>query len=141
MRNLRIAAMFSLVMLSLFVAITNGLAARNKWKQNSQSVDSVSKWEKRVKAVLNQVPDTVTEFGYAADWDIPDSGYDLIDQDNEYTLTQYALAPRIVQPGLNHEWIIGIFTNPGFRDWLDKKLLSYKITGIGFGIYLIHRTP
>src|SRR5689334_13920838 len=140
MRNLRIAAMVSLVIFSLFVTMTNGLAARAKWNENSKSIDSVSKWEKRVKAVLNHVPGNVTEFGYVADWDIPDSGYDLIDQDNEYTLTQYALAPRIVQPGLDHEWIIGNFTNPGFRDWLDKNLSSYRLTAMGFGIYLIHRT-
>ena len=141
MRNLRIAAMIGLVTFSLFVAITNGLAARTKWAENSQSVDSVSRWEKRVRAVLNHVPGNVMEFGYVADWDIPDSGYDLIDQDNEYMLTQYALAPHIVQPGLDHEWIIGNLTNPGFRDWLDKNLSSYKITEMGFGIYVIHRTP
>jgi len=140
MRNLRIIAMISLVTVSIVVAITNGLAARAKWNENSQSIDSVSKWEKRVKAVLNHVPNNVTEFGYVADWDIPNSGYNIIDQDNEYTLTQYALAPRIVQPGLDHEWIIGNFTYPGFRDWLAKNLSSYKITEIGFGIYVIHRT-
>jgi hypothetical protein len=133
-------AMFGLITFGIFVAMKNGLAAHAKWDQDSQSIDSVSKWEKRVKGILGQVPSNITEFGYAADWDIPNSGYNLIDQDNEYTLTQYALAPRIVQPGLDHEWIIGNFTSGGFRGWLDQKLPSYKITGLGFGIYIIHRT-
>jgi hypothetical protein len=66
--------------------------------------------------------------------------YDLVDQETEYTLTQYALTPRMVQPGLAHEWIIGNFTSPDFRDWLDKNLASYEIIEIGFGIYLIHNT-
>jgi hypothetical protein len=140
MRNLRAIAMISLILYSVFVAATNGLAARARWNRDSQTSDSVSKWEKRVKPVLDHIPGNVTEVGYVADWDVPDSGYDIIDQDNEYTLTQYALAPRSVQPGLDHEWIIGNFTNKGFRSWLDKNLSSYNIIEIGFGIYVIHRT-
>ena len=140
MRNLRAIALISLILYSLFVAATNGLAVHAKWNRDSQGSDSVSKWEKRIKPVLDHIPRNITELGYAADWDIPDSGYDIIDQDNEYTLTQYALSPRIVQPGLDHEWIIGNFTNNDFRKWLDKNLSSYKIIKIGFGIYAIHRT-
>lgn len=140
MRNLRAIALISLILYSLFVAATNGLAVHARWNRDSQSSDSVSKWEKRIKPALDHIPSNVTELGYAADWDIPDSGYDIIDQDNEYTLTQYALSPRTVQPGLDHEWIIGNFTNNNFRKWLDKNLSSYKIIKIGFGIYAIHRT-
>lgn len=140
MRNLRAIAMISLILYGIFVAATNGLAARARWNRDSQTSDSVSNWEKRVKPVLDHIPSTVTELGYVADWNIPDSGYDIIDQDNEYTLTQYALAPRIVQPGLDHEWMIGNFTDKRFRSWLDKNLSSYKIIEIGFGIYVIHRT-
>ena len=140
MRNLRATAIISLVLYSIFVAATNGLAAHSRWIRDSQASDSVSKWEKRVKPVLDHIPNDITELGYVADWDIPDSGYNLIDQDNEYTLTQYALAPRIVQPGWDHEWMIGNFTDKDFQKWLDKNLSSYRILEIGFGIYLIHRT-
>src|SRR5919112_1810105 len=131
MRNLRAIAMISLILYSIFVAATNGLVARSRWNRDSQADDSVSKWEKRVRPVLDHIPGDITELGYVADWDISDSGYDLIDQDNEYTLTQYALAPRIVQPGLDHEWIIGNFTDKDFRKWLDNHLPSYKIIEIG----------
>ena len=140
MRNLRAIAMISLVLYSIFVAATNGLAAYSSWNRYSLGGDSVSKWEKRVRPVLDHIPSDITELGYVADWDIPDSGYDIIDQDNEYTLTQYALAPRIVQPGLDHEWMIGNFTDKSFLKWLDQNLASYKIIELGFGIYVIHRT-
>jgi len=140
MRKLRAITLISLIIYSIFVAATNGLAAYTRWNRDSQTIDPISKWEKRVRPVVDHIPSTVTELGYVADWDIPDSGYDLIDQDNEYTLTQYALAPRIVQPGLDHEWMIGNFTDADFRSWLDKNISSYKIIEIGFGIYVIHRT-
>jgi hypothetical protein len=137
---MRMLALVCLTLFGLWTAAANGAVAHTKWLQSSQLVDPISKWEKRVRPVLDHVPDNVASFGYVADWDIPNSGYDLIDQDNEYTLTQYALAPRIVQPGLEHEWIIGNFTYAGFRDWLDQNLQSYEIKEIGFGIYLIHRS-
>lgn len=140
MRNLRSIALIGLITFGLFVTFENGMTARARWDQNPLSQDSVSKWEKRVRPVLEHVPDDVTVLGYVADWDLPGSEYDIIDQDTEYTLTQYALAPRMVQPGLEHEWIIGNFTKPGFRDWLAKNLPSYEMIEIGFGIFLIHRT-
>ena len=90
--------------------------------------------------MLDHIPSDVTLIGYAADWDLPDVEFNVIDQENEYTFTQYALAPRMVQPGLDHEWIIGNFTNKDFRTWLDQNLSSYEIIEMGFGIYLIHRT-
>ena len=137
MQNLRIIAVIGLITFSLFVTINNGMAARG----NPSSGDSVSKWEKRVKPVLDRVPGNTKVLGYVADWDIPNAEYEIIDQETEYTLTQYALAPRAVQPGLDHEWIIGNFTKPGFEDWLNQNLPSYEISELGFGIYLIHRNP
>ena len=137
MQNLRIIAMIGLITFSLFVTINNGMAARG----NPSSGDSVSKWEKRVKPVLDRIPGNTKVLGYVADWDIPNAEYEIIDQETEYTLTQYALAPRAVQPGLDHEWIIGNFTKPGFEDWLNQNLPSYEISELGFGIYLIHRNP
>lgn len=140
MRNLRAAAIFLFVIFGLSVALRNGLGVRAKWNAEAESIDSVSKWEERVKPVLKHLPRDVTVVGYTADWDLPDVKYNVIDQENEYTFTQYALAPRAVQPGLDHEWIIGNFTNKDFRIWLDQHISSYEIIEFGFGIYLIHRT-
>lgn len=140
MQNLRVTATLILVTFSLFVAVSNGLGVRAKQTVDSEAIDSVSKWEERVTPVLKHLPSDVTVIGYAADWDLPDVKFNVIDQENEYTFTQYALAPRMVQPGLDHEWIIGNFTNKDFRTWLDQNLSSYEIIEMGFGIYLIHRT-
>jgi hypothetical protein len=140
MRNLRVATIFILVTFSLFVALRNGVHVRAKWIAETTSIDTVSKWEERIQPVLKHLPDDVNVIGYIADWDLPDMEYNLIDQENEYTFTQYALAPRAVQPGLEHEWIIGNFTNKDFRAWLDRNISSYEIIELGFGIYLIHRT-
>lgn len=139
MRVLRVIALTGLLAISLFVAVSNGLTARPRTTQAAQSVDVVSKWETRVEPVLKYIPGDTQVVGYVADWDIPGMSYNLVDQDAEYTLTQYALAPLMVEPGLDHEWVIGNFTGSGFRGWLDAQLPSYEITEIGFGIYVIHK--
>jgi hypothetical protein len=61
----------------------------------------------------------------------------------EFYLTQYGLAPTVVQPGPDYEWIVGNFGNvlraADIRSALDRKFGTYTIQDLGFGIYLIHR--
>jgi len=101
--------------------------------------DFVSGWEERMEKVKNRLPDDVTVIGYVTDADIPGVEQNPIDQDNEYMLSQYSLAPIKVVPGLEAEWILGNFTVPGFQTWLDKSLDEYAIRNLGYGIYLVHR--
>ena len=140
LHRLRQAAVAGLVILSLFEAYHNTTSALADWDPDQPQNNSVDRWEERIQPIRNHLPEDVTLVGYAADWDIPDSEYNPIDQDAEYVLTQYALAPIMVEPGLEHEWIIGNFLNPAFESWLDESLPAYEIRSLGFGIYLIHRT-
>lgn len=138
--RVRQAAVLGLVLFSLFVAYKNTSSAVASWNPETPDNNSVDKWERRLRPLKDLLPEDIELVGYVADWDIPASGYNLIDQDAEYVLTQYALAPIMVQPGLEQEWIIGNFLHPGFEAWLDRSLPSYEIRSLGFGIFLIHRT-
>ncbi len=85
------------------------------------------------------LPDNVGgEIGYVADWDI-DPNANSIDQDEEYVLTQYTLAPIIVKRGDSYEWIIGNLTAPNADAWLNQKFAGDKTHFYGWGIYLIHK--
>jgi len=133
-------AVSGFVVWCLYVAAGTGISVRAKWDPNFPFNNPVDIWEGRVVKILDYLPDNVTLVGYAADWDIPGVAYNPIDQDAEYVITQYALAPIMVKPGLDHEWIIGNFTDPGFSVWLDEKITEYEIESLGYGIYLIHRS-
>jgi hypothetical protein len=137
----RLAAVIVLVGLSLLVAYQNTLSAMSDWDPDRPQNNPVDRWDERIQPIRNHLPEDVTLVGYVADWDIPDFEYNPIDQDAEYVLTQYAMAPIMVKPGLEEEWIIGNFLHPDFEAWLDQSLPSYEIRSLGFGIYLIHRTP
>ena len=140
-RFIRIAAVIGLVLFSLYATVQNGLFVRQLSEKDSSKLDQVSNWETRLKPVLSHLPPDVTILGYVADWDLPDVQYNLVDQDQEYVLTQYALAPRMIEPGIEYEWIIGNFVEPSYRVWLDAKVGHYKLFQFGKGIFLIHRLP
>jgi len=127
-------------MVSLYTAYNNFASASAGWDPDQPFDNAVDEWEKRMRPVRDYIPDDVAQLGYVADWDLPNSVTDPVDQDTEFVLTQYALAPRIVQPGLEHEWIIGNFLDPNFKAWLDRSSPSYEIRSFGYGIYVIHRT-
>lgn len=96
--------------------------------------DGVAKWEERMKPVGEELTASVQETGYISDNE-PTAIHE------EYALTQYALAPIVVRLGVDYEWIIGNFTQPGFESILHQNIpTDFTITKFGAGIYLIHRT-
>jgi hypothetical protein len=93
-----------------------------------------AKWEERMQPARNALPPGVRQVGYISD----NENTALV---QEYSLTRYALAPVVVHQNVDHEWIIGNFTDPGFEEILDAQISSeYTVQKFGAGIYLIHRT-
>lgn len=107
------------------------------WSPDQVDKNFVAEWEQRLNPVQADIPADVTYIGYVADWDIPDSPWDPIDQTTEYVLTQYTFTPRVVRRGFVSQWVIGNFTNPAYRAWLDAHLPAYSLEDYGFGIVLI----
>lgn len=96
--------------------------------------DGAAQWEARMELVRTRLPDSVREVGYISDTENIGAVIE------EYLLTRYALIPIVVRQGVNHEWIIGNFTQPGFQTLLDAQIQQgYILEKLGFGIYLIHR--
>ena len=135
----RFLAIAGLAIYGLYVSLENRTTALTLSNSHSTITDSVTDWEKRMNRVKNRLPDNITVIGYVADWNLPGAETNPVDQDTEYVLSQYALAPIKVVPGLEAEWILGNFVTPDFRTWLDQSLPAYEVTEIGYGIYLIHR--
>ena len=121
----------------LFVVFTSLISGYYSFFVNPPKVliqnDGAANWEERMQPVREHLPATIREVGYVSD--LEDTA--LI---QEYSLTKYALAPVVVRKGVEFEWIIGNFTQPGFESTLNEQIPSgYVIQNLGFGIYLIHR--
>lgn len=72
--------------------------------------DMVTLWERRLRRVKPLLPESGV-IGYVSDWDVPDADISLKDQQIEYLLSQYTLAPLVLERGTNHEIVFGNFTN------------------------------
>ncbi|HTP00782.1 MAG TPA: hypothetical protein VMJ64_05355 [Anaerolineales bacterium] len=136
-RSFQLLAILLLAGTSILSTLQYWMAVYQTWKVSLTSGDPVSRWEHRLSRI--QLPtDIRNEVGYVADWDI-DPTHNPTDQDEEYVLTQYTLAPLIIKRGANYPWIIGNFTLPGADDWLSQNFKDAKIHHYGYGIYLIHK--
>lgn len=122
------------------------LAAVSSWK-NSQYVkaleynasEPVAEWERRMAPLKAALPISRGVVGYVSDSSA--ACFDCTNQDDqiEYALTQYALAPIIVNKGTNYEWSIGNFGKGTFPAWSQANPTGFDVVHFPYGIYLIHR--
>ena len=135
----QVGLFLALIASGLYMSYLNLVWSFQFWNQDEATDDFVTDWEGRLSRLESDLPVDAQVVGYIADWDIPGSYWDGIDQSTEYVLTQYTFAPRVIQRGFDHTWIIGNFISPNFRAWLDQKLTDYELKQYGRGIYLIQR--
>ncbi|HEX7555861.1 MAG TPA: hypothetical protein VF338_04500 [Leptolinea sp.] len=74
--------------------------------------DMVTAWDKRLRKVRLLLPDQGI-VGYLADWDIPGYNYGSSDQEVEFLLAQYTVAPVVLERGTKHKLVLGNFSDNG----------------------------
>ena len=103
--------------------------------------EPVAEWERRFAPLKKIMPFTHGTVGYVSDSPVAGIDYYNPDDQIEYTLTQYVMAPVVVRKGADHEWIIGNFSKQGYEDWKRANPGPFEITSLNYGVYLIHRLP
>ncbi len=90
--------------------------------------DMVTAWDKRLRKIRNILPEYGT-IGYVADWDIPGYKYGSSDQEVEFLLAQYTVAPVVLERGTDHDLILGNFSDNGDPQKMEtvQKQLGLKI--------------
>ncbi|NCP85817.1 MAG: hypothetical protein CO094_11005 [Anaerolineae bacterium CG_4_9_14_3_um_filter_57_17] len=102
--------------------------------------DYVSAWDAKMSAVSRRLPAGVTQVGYFSEADIL-PGAPAPDDYIEYYLTQYSLAPRIVQRGAADGWVIVNSAAPQTADWLQSHLPGCRAEKLGGGLTLLECQP
>jgi hypothetical protein len=104
-----------LVLAILGLAVASNLSTlhklRSQWQKNGIGNDGPSIWNERVAPLNDDLPFNAV-VGYLSERDIPGVSYDPIDQDEEFVMTQYFLAPRIIVEGAGQSYVIGNFGTP-----------------------------
>jgi hypothetical protein len=80
--------------------------------------DMVSTWERRLRKARLLLPQNGM-VGYIADWDLPDKKIAPKDQEIEFVLTQYTLAPLVFTRGTHQNIVVGNFNDTGDPDKLN----------------------
>jgi hypothetical protein len=112
-----------------------------KWNPEFISNDKVSYYDNRRLAALRaNLPAHVKTVGYIDDLDVlPFSKSRSANDETELVLTQYVLAPVIVNRGDNAEWVILNLTPQAYDTWIQQQPQNIQVTDCGFRIFLVHK--
>ena len=77
--------------------------------------------------------------GYISDSAVPGIPYDAANEEGEYILTQYAMAPVIIVKGTDQEWNIGNLSGRAFQEWNARHAGAFQVTPLKGSLYLLQR--
>src|SRR5512143_4043409 len=121
---------------SLAGALQNLISTRDLGSVND---DPVANWEKRFAPIVQRLPFQRGVVGYISDSDVPGATYDAANDEGEYVLTQYVLAPITIVKGTEQEWSVANLDRPAFELWNKAHEGKFEITPYKGGLYLLHR--
>lgn len=121
---------------SLAASIRNLIATKDL---GSVSDDPVADWEKRFAPIKQRLPFERGVVGYISDSSIAGMAYDAANDEGEYVLTQYVMAPIIIVKGTSQEWTIANLDHQAFALWSKANQGKFEVTAYKSGIYLLHR--
>jgi hypothetical protein len=121
---------------SLAASTQNLFATRNL---GSTTDDPVADWEARFQPVKAMLPFQRGFVGYISDSAVPGIPYDAANEEGEYILTQYAMAPVIIVKGTDQEWNVGNLSGLAFQEWNARHAGVFQITPLKGSLYLLQR--
>ncbi|MBI9051811.1 MAG: hypothetical protein JEZ00_20500 [Anaerolineaceae bacterium] len=134
--------LYLLVSLFLGIAIVSNasmlFAIAKLWNPQEINKDANSMWRERLEALLDDIPESGT-IGYMSEQDIPGMEFNEVDTNEEYVLTQYFLAPRILVQSTQYSYVIGNFADLEIKnDSQIEQLTGLEVlSSYGYGIYLL----
>lgn len=115
--------LLALVLLSTYESFKSSAIA----SEGLSELDMVTAWDRRMRKIREILPDHGV-IGYLADWDIPGVKYGSSDQEVEFLLAQYTVAPVILERGADHDLILGNFNDSGEAAKMAKILDTFEIS-------------
>lgn len=136
LRLIRVAA-FAILLCLQVVAGWKNLQYIRALEYNAS--EPVADWEQRMAPLKRALPISRGFVGYVSDSSVACFDCLNIDDQIEFTLTQYALAPIIVNKGIDYEWVIGNFGKGTYPAWAQNYTGQFAVQHFPYGIYLLHR--
>ena len=125
-----------LIAVCLYASVQNLIATK---ALGSVSDDPVADWEKRFTSIKARIPFKRGVVGYISDSAVPGAVYDSANDQGEYVLTQYVMAPIVIVKGTNQEWDLANLGRQAFELWSRANQGKFEVVAEKSGIYLLHR--
>jgi hypothetical protein len=125
-----------IVLASLYASVQNLISTKYL---GSITDDPVADWEIRFAPLKAQLPFKRGVVGYISDSNIPGYTYNAANDEGEYVLAQYVLAPIIIVRGTGQEWNIGNLDKPAYDIWSQSNQGQFEVIPFKDKLYLIHR--
>lgn len=134
-RNIQKFFIVLLVLASLFSVFQYWLSTRGLDLGGA----AIEAWTERLEPVKTALPIQRGVIGYVGEWDVPGTSYSYWDQESEFMLAQYTLAPLILERGAVEEWNVAVLSRASFGIWQKANAGEFEITPLKHNMYLLHR--
>jgi hypothetical protein len=127
-----------LVLTSLAALFLHWRTTQAMTLENTGSL-ALEAWEERLAPARRNLPVQRGVVGYVAEWDVPGIEYSPGDQEAEFLLSQYALAPLVLVRGAQAEWNVAVFSPEAFRAWKAANEQYFDIIQLRHNVFILHR--
>lgn len=100
--------------------------------------DRLDLWEADMQQVREALPVDRGVVGYISEEDLEGAEFAFWDNETEFMLTQYALAPLILKKGLVSEWNVVVLREEDLKKWLEANPGNYEIIKIKGQFSVLH---
>ena len=128
--------------LVLLLAFTSLYSTIVHWRSTidfDRGAKAMAAWEARLQPVREALPVQRGVIGFIGEWDVPGVEFSAGDQETEFILTQYTLAPLILARGAAAEWNLAILSKAAYEKWQETKTENFEVISLGHQVYLFHR--
>jgi len=125
-----------IIVASLYASVQNLIASKDL---GSIHDDPVLDWEKRFVPLKERLPFKRGVVGYISASSVPGAIYDSNNDQGEYVLAQYVMAPIIIIKGTDQEWNIGNLKPDAYKIWSQSNHGQFEVFPFKGNIYLIHK--
>jgi len=108
------------------------------WNPTLITNDGVYDWDTRLSVLRSDLPVDVKVVGYVSDWDVLPK-YNYPNNETEYVLTQYTMAPVVVARDDEHEWVIVNLAPKDFETWRATQPSDIQVNKYPLGLFLVHK--
>ena len=122
-----------LVAFSLYSIYQMVIASMNIGDTGSERLDL---WEADMQLVKEALPLERGVVGYISEENLEGAEFAFWDNETEFILTQYALAPLILKKGLAAEWNVVVLRDKELNQWLEANPGNYELIKVK-GLYSV----